>query len=191
MNVFDQLLPYAEHLDPRALADIRTVVIHCTELPDLAMARTYGEQVHYSNGSGNSGHYYIDRDGRCERYVPDERIANHTRGWNPGSIGIELVNSGRYPDWLHSQHQTMSEAYPPGQIAALIELLADLRTRCPSLDSIAGHEDLDQTEVPATDDPTTMVRRKRDPGPMFPWDQVLQACALQRRGAAVPAAIAT
>lgn len=174
-------LPYVDRLEARTLDRVRLVVIHCTELPDLASARRYGEQAVYPSGTGNCGHYYIDRDGRCEEYVPVERIAHHTRGWNPSSVGIELVNLGRYPDWLHSQHQQMTEPYPDAQIDALLALLADLRTRCPALLEIAGHEDLDTTEVPAQDDPTLRVRRKRDPGPLFPWARVLAGCGLARR----------
>jgi N-acetylmuramoyl-L-alanine amidase len=49
---------------------VELVVIHCTELPDLAIAREYGERALYDNGTGNSGHYYIDRDGAIYRYVP-------------------------------------------------------------------------------------------------------------------------
>ena len=63
-------LPYEERLEPRQLADIDLVVIHCTELPDLAMAREYGERLHYEVGTGNSGHYYIDRDGAVLRIAP-------------------------------------------------------------------------------------------------------------------------
>ena len=179
-----QALPYADKLERRELGDIRLLVIHCTELPDLAMAREYGEQVVYPSGTGNSGHYYIDRDGSCLEYVPIESIAHHTRGWNPQSIGIELVNSGRYPDWLDSRRQQMSEPYPPAQIAALLDLIADLRQRCPMLTDIAGHEDLDLNEVPASDDAALKVRRKRDPGPMFPWAEVVAASGLRRRMAA-------
>ena len=70
-------LPYEHLLAQRKPTDIDLVVIHCTELPDLATAREYGERALYDNGSGNSGHYYIDRDGTVSRYVPDERIAHH------------------------------------------------------------------------------------------------------------------
>ena len=38
-------LPYETKLDARPLSQVDLVVIHCTELPDLAMARAYGEQV--------------------------------------------------------------------------------------------------------------------------------------------------
>lgn len=177
-------LPYVDRLDPREIAQIELVVIHCTELPSLAIARKFGEIAHYDSGTGNSGHYYIDRDGRSEEYVPPDRIAHHTRGWNPRSVGIELVNLGRHPDWLDSRRQQMTEPYPAAQIDALIELLADLRQRCPALTDIAGHEDLDLAEVPASDDPSILVRRKRDPGPMFPWPDVVARCGLRRRIAA-------
>lgn len=184
VNLLDRPLPYVDRLEPRDPAAVGLVVIHCTELPDLEAARRAGEKVLYASGTGNSGHYYIDRDGRSERWVPEGRIAHHTRGYNPVSIGIELVNLGRYPHWLDSRHQQMREPYPDAQIDALLRLLADLRARLPALRGIAGHEDLDLTEVPASDDPTRLVRRKRDPGPLFPWPRVMQQCGLDRRFAA-------
>lgn len=173
-------LPYADRLETRSPAAIDTVVIHCTELPDLATARDYGERVIYPSGTGNSGHYYIDRDGRIEQYVPVERIAHHVRGWNARSLGIELVNRGRYPHWLDSRHQAMDTPYPDAQIDALIGLLQWLKTTLPGLTWIAGHEDLDREAVPASDDPAILVPRKRDPGPQFPWSRVLAAVPLAR-----------
>lgn len=178
-------LPYESRLDERPLSAIDLVVIHCTELPDLATARQYGERVLYpapdaAGGTGNSGHFYIDRDGSVHRYVAPERVAHHTRGYNPRSIGIELVNTGRFPHWLDSRHQAMDEAYAPAQIEALIGLLNSLRAEIPSLTTIAGHEDLDTTEVEASDDPARKVRRKRDPGPLFPWEIVLESVPLRR-----------
>lgn len=173
-------LPYVGLLATRPLEAIDTVVLHCTELPDLATARQYGECVHYDSGTGNSGHYYIDRDGRIEEYVPPTRIAHHVRGWNPRSIGIELVNTGRYPHWLDSRHQAMDEAYTDVQIHHLIALLQWLQLQIPTLVQIAGHEDLDCEQVAASNDARLQVYRKRDPGPQFPWNQVLNALNLQR-----------
>lgn len=176
-----QPLSYETRLAARDTAHIDLVVIHCTELPDLAMARRFGEEVLYDGSdTGNSGHYYIDRDGSVHQYVALDRIAHHTRGYNPRSIGIELVNRGRYPDWLAAYHQAMDEPYTEAQVTALVTLLQKLQAGLPSLRLIAGHEDLDTTQVPATDDPAVMVRRKRDPGPLFPWPRVLDAVALQR-----------
>lgn len=174
-------LPYQARLQPRLRAQIDLVVVHCTELPDLATARVYGERILYPESqTGNSGHYYIDRDGGVQRWVDTDRVAHHVRGHNPRSIGIELVNSGRWPRWLDADHQAMAEPYPDAQIAALLALLRQLRQDLPSLRFIAGHEDLDREDVPASDDPGQRVRRKRDPGPLFPWDTVLAQVALQR-----------
>jgi N-acetylmuramoyl-L-alanine amidase len=174
------LLPYEARLDERSLAQIDLVVIHCTELPDMAMAREFGERVLYDSGTGNSGHYYIDRDGKVVQYVPLHRIAHHVRGYNPRAVGIELVNTGRYPDWLHSRNQAMDEPYTEAQVASLIALLRKLQDDLPSLKQIAGHEDLDTSTAAASDDPKVQVPRKRDPGPLFPWQRVLGAVELQR-----------
>lgn len=173
-------LPYVLLLDIRPLDQIDLVVIHCTELPDLATARTFGETVRYASGTGNSGHWYIDRDGSTQEWVPPERIAHQVRGYNPRSVGIELVNIGRYPDWLHAGHQAMEVPYPDVQIASLSALLQALKVRLPALRFIAGHEDLDTERVPAEDDPGVLVARKRDPGPLFPWAKVMAGLSLER-----------
>ncbi len=174
-------LPYEDLLDARPLQQIDLVVVHCTELPDLATARRFGERVLYpASGTGNSGHWYIDREGRVERWVDPARVAHHVRGFNARSIGVELVNSGRWPDWLDSRRQAMEESYPDAQIEALLSLLATLSVDLPALRWIAGHEDLDTGLVPASDDPAVQVRRKLDPGPLFPWARVLAATPLQR-----------
>jgi len=183
VTVIDQPLPYVHLLPERPASAVEMVVIHCTELPDLAMAREYGERVLYESGAGASGHYYIDRDGSIHRYVPGTRVAHHVRGHNPNSIGIELVNLGRYPYWWHAGNQTMTEPYPPAQLDALRALLAQLRQEYPNLHLIAGHEDLDTARLPATDDPSVEVPRKLDPGPLFPWADVLAGSGLVRTGA--------
>lgn len=174
-------LSYIDRLDSRDCDRIKMVVVHCTELPDLDMARTWGEKlVHGQSRTGNSGHYYIDRDGSIEQWVPLDRIAHHVRGHNADSIGIELVNKGRYPHWFHSQHQNMTERYPDAQISALATLLTDLTGQLPGLAVIAGHQQLDNGQIPADDAPQTLIRRKLDPGPQFPWQAILSGVPLQR-----------
>jgi N-acetylmuramoyl-L-alanine amidase len=178
--IHEQPLPYVGQLQPRALTDIDLVVVHCTELPDLATARAYGERIVHPSGTGNSGHYYIDRDGSVFRYVPEDRIAHHVRGHNEHAVGVELVNAGRWPDWFDSCRQAMTETYPDVQIDALLGLLALLRGALPNLRDIAGHEDLDIDIIPASNDAALQVRRKLDPGPLFPWPRVMNTCGLQR-----------
>ncbi len=174
-------LPYAQHLANRSLDGIDLVVIHCTELPDLATAREFGERIHYpESGTGNSGHFYVERNGCIESWVPLDRVAHHVKGFNERSVGIELVNHGRYPDWYDSRHQGMHEAYAAEQIESLANLLEWLTAELPGLRWVAGHEELDTGMIPASDDPKQSVRRKLDPGPRFPWGQLLKAVKLQR-----------
>ena len=180
-DIVQHPLSYIERLEKRNALDIRLVVIHCTELPDLATARDWGEKiVHPGSQTGNSGHYYIDRDGSIQQWVPVERIAHHVRSFNHHSLGIELVNTGRYPDWFHSGKQQMSEVYPQIQIQVLTGLLDHLVRVLPRLEVIAAHADLDTAVVESSDQVKTTVRRKLDPGPLFPWDDILQHTSLRR-----------
>lgn len=179
--IHDWPLPYVDRLERRALGGVDLVVVHCTELPDMAMAREFGERIRYAGSrTGNSGHYYIDFDGTIHRFVADDRVAHHAFGYNARSIGIELTNLGRYPNWTDSRHQDFAQPYPAIQIRALVALLRRLRADLPGLRLIAGHEDLDRRLEPAGDDPSVLLPRRRDPGPLFPWADVVPACGLER-----------
>lgn len=172
-------LSYNGRLQQRALEQVDLIVVHATELPSLVMAREYGEQIHYpSSETGNSGHFYIDRDGTVEQWVDLDRVAHHVTDHNHNTVGIELVNRGRYPDWFDSRCQTWQEPVTRGQIEALLGLLDRLQQQLPALRWIAGHDVLDTRLVAASDDPTRRVRRKLDPGPDFPWNRVLQSSGL-------------
>jgi N-acetylmuramoyl-L-alanine amidase len=173
MNITDELLPYHSKLQQRDTSNLELVVLHCTELPTLEMAREYGERIMYpDSGVGVSGHYYIDRDGSIYRYVPVDRVAHHVIGHNQNSIGIEIVNTGRYPHWYRSDCQVPTEQYTAAQLLTLRELLKFLKEQYPSLNRIARHSDLDLTLLPAEDNNTVQIRRKIDPGPHFPWEEI-------------------
>ena len=174
-------LSYVSSLVHRPFESIDLVVIHCTELPDLATARGYGQRIHYpETGTGNSGHYYIERNGRIEQWVPPERVAHHVRNFNERSVGIELDNNGRYPDWFDSRKQVMTDAYPLPQINNLVKLLLKLSAELPKLKWITGHESLDTSQIQTSDNPELLVNRKMDPGPLFPWNKLLPAINLER-----------
>lgn len=180
LDIHRDLLPYAGCLEARRPEHVDLLVIHCTELPDLATAREFGERILYGDsGTGNSGHFYIERSGAIQEWVPVGRVAHHVRGYNERSVGVELVNLGRYPNWFASDHQAMTEPYPDAQIESLVGLTHHLKKLLPSLRWIAGHESLDSSQVAATDDVDCMVRRKRDPGPLFPWSLVLEQTGLK------------
>ena len=99
-----------------------------------------------------SSHYLIARDGRILQLVDDRARAWHAGDshWagiediNSVSIGIELDNNGREP-------------FAEPLIAALLELLADIKTRFAIPDAnFIGHGDI----APG---------RKVDPHALFPW----------------------
>ncbi|MEM9303226.1 MAG: N-acetylmuramoyl-L-alanine amidase [Pseudomonadota bacterium] len=172
---------YVDRLDARTVDSIDLLVLHCTELPELAEAREYAEVIHYEGSqTGNCGHFYIDRDGALWQYVPLERVAHHVAGENTRSVGIELVNRGRFPNWHDSGNQEPTEPYPAAQLDSLIALTGWLQRALPGLRFVAGHEDLDRRRIPASDDPALEVPRKVDPGPMFPWADYLAGIELER-----------
>lgn len=171
-------LPYWQKLDSRSTADINLLVIHATELSDLKEARQYGERILYDDGTGASGHYYIDRDGYTEQYVPENRVAHHTSGWNSKSLSVELINRGRYPNWYMRDSQVMREPYSKTQIDALITLISKMTAKYPTIKYIQGHEDLDRRKVKSDDDPDYHVERKMDPGNYFPWVDVIERSGL-------------
>lgn len=109
-----------------------------------------------------SAHYMVEEDGRVFRLVHEARRAWHAglSSWkgetdiNGRSIGIEIVNPG---------HEFGYRPFPDAQIAAVIELLADIRTRWDIEDGrIVGHADV-------------APERKEDPGELFPWKRLAEA----------------
>ena len=109
-----------------------------------------------------SSHYLVEEDGRVFRLVPEERRAWHAgvSFWkgetdlNGRSVGIEIVNPG---------HEFGYRPFPDAQIAAVIDLVADIRSRWEVADGrIIGHSDIAPT-------------RKEDPGELFPWKRLAEA----------------
>jgi N-acetylmuramoyl-L-alanine amidase len=109
-----------------------------------------------------SSHYMVEEDGRIFRLVAEERRAWHAgvsfwkgeRNINGASIGVEIVNPG---------HEFGYRPFPDSQIAAVIALVGDIRSRWMiGNDRIVGHSDV----APA---------RKDDPGELFPWARIAEA----------------
>lgn len=179
LKIEQQILPYTEGLESRRSEDVDLIVIHATETPDLGSARHFAEVIHYpGSGTGNSGHFYVDLDGQVYQYVPIERVAHHVSGHNKNSIGIELVNLGRYPHWFHSQHQEWRAEYPAAQLNGLLRLVTWLHQEYPAIRAMARHSDLDRRLIPAEDAPEQMIQRKLDPGVTFPWQWLLRESGL-------------
>lgn len=106
-----------------------------------------------------SAHYLVEENGDVYRLVDEDKRAWHAgvSSWrgeaetNGRSIGIEIVNPG---------HEWGYRDFPDEQIAAVIALLKDIRTRhnIPP-ERVLGHSDV-------------APRRKDDPGEKFPWKRL-------------------
>ena len=83
-------------------ARIEMVVVHCTE---ASLQSTLSEFQH-PGGRQVSAHYVIDRTGNIYQMVRDSDRANHCRGTNQNSIGIEHV--GGQSDALASSQSDAS-----------------------------------------------------------------------------------
>ena len=134
------------------------LVMHYTgmESGEAAIARLRDPEAKVSS------HYVVEEDGRIFTLVAEERRAWHAgvsfwkgeRDINGRSIGIEIVNPG---------HEFGYRPFPEAQIAAVIALTADIRTRWMIADGdIIAHSDV----APA---------REIDPGELFPWKALAEA----------------
>ena len=134
------------------------LVLHYTGMPtgEAALARLRDPEARVSS------HYLVEEDGRIFRLVAEERRAWHAgvsfwkgaRNLNGVSIGVEIVNPG---------HEFGYRAFPDAQVAAVIDLVADIRTRWTIDDGrIVGHSDV-------------APERKDDPGELFPWKRLAEA----------------
>jgi N-acetylmuramoyl-L-alanine amidase len=97
-------------------AQIQMVVLHCTE----ASLDSTIKEFKSSDGRQVSAHYVIDRNGDIYQMVSDSDRANHCRGANQNSIGIEHVgkdsdslaaaqakSSARLVRWLLEQYNIL------------------------------------------------------------------------------------
>jgi N-acetylmuramoyl-L-alanine amidase len=139
-----------------------------------------------------SAHLVIDRDGSVIQCVPFNKVAAHAgvSRWkdpktgeryehcNGFTIGIEIANAGDdegAQSWARKQGANFSEAkhrnggkevlwegFPAAQIAAVIAICKALVSKY-NLDDITGHDCI-------------APERKNDPGPLFPMQQVREAC---------------
>ena len=109
-----------------------------------------------------SAHYLVEEDGTVFALVPEARRAWHAgrsfwRGAtdiNAVSIGVEIVNPG---------HEFGYRPFPDAQIASVIALLGDVRSRWTvANDRVLGHSDV-------------APNRKSDPGELFPWKALAEA----------------
>ena len=140
---------------------VQYIVLHYT-------SSGFARSLKVLTGADVSSHYLIsEHDPVVYRLVDEARRAWHAgdsswqgRTWlNASSIGIELVNEG-YVDYAECRQW---QPWEPRQIEALIKLLSDIEQRHGlGPEAVVGHSDI-------------APQRKVDPGPLFPWPQLVAA----------------
>ena len=179
----DDVLPPIDRLiedfphggEAREAAEIDLIVIHTIGGPTCRDGEVYFTPAPHDaafwrdwflDQDDKSIHYVIGREGDIAQQRPELRTAGHVsfggviQHVNRRSIGIELVNRGDGID-----------PFPEAQLAATRALVADIAARY-SLppESLVTHTALD-TRMQA-DCGGVPLRRKLDPGPLFPLEEV-------------------
>lgn len=143
----------------------RMIVLHWTELPDLAALWNAFRPAKIPPsrpellpaGRVNvASHYVVDRDGAIYRLLPETSIARHTIGLNRAAIGIENVGGSGAP---------LTEC----QVRANAKLVEDLAARYPTIRYLIGHQEYGRfrgTPLWEERDPAYFTT-KVDPGDSF------------------------
>jgi len=154
---------------------VNTIVLHAISGPICR-----NDRVVFSGAKGDANrwkeyfeksavvgiHYIVDRDGRVASSIDEDRIANHAKGRNSRSLGIELVNNG---DGV--------EDYSSAQIEALINLVRGIMSRHKDIsrENIVRHSDVDKRTFRCNGKDVDL---KQDPGSKFPFQEFLDKLSL-------------
>ena len=140
------------NLRKRSFSKVKYLIFHYT-----GMKSEKGAIKRLTNNNTEvSCHYFIKRNGKIIKIVPDLYIAWHAgiSSWkkdkflNSNSIGIEISNPG---------HEYGYKDFSPSQIKSLISLSKKLKKKYKiKKENILGHSDI-------------APLRKKDPGEKFPW----------------------
>ena len=172
----------ASHADARGRGAKRStvseIIVHATGGPFcqggkvvFSPSGTGPSMKKFFEGNGTvSIHYIVDRDGTVLKSLAEDEVAIHTVGHNENAVGIELIN-----------HGDGQEPYPEVQLQALAQLVKGIQQRWHiPLAQVKGHEDVDRSTFQCAG---KSVRRKQDPGPLFPWDKVKAQLQLAKKTA--------
>ncbi|MEM1446546.1 MAG: N-acetylmuramoyl-L-alanine amidase [Planctomycetota bacterium] len=142
---------------------IDTVVMHTTEV-DLPGTLA----IFDSSASQVSAHFTIAPNGDIYQHVATDGQAWHATYYNSRSIGIEMVGYSFQP-----------ETWNESNLAALTDLLAWISLAYPEIELTRPTGDAYDTPNNRYDEPGVVAHgqiqpwNRSDPGPYFPWDDVL------------------
>jgi N-acetylmuramoyl-L-alanine amidase len=161
--------PSPNHGERRDSAAVDMLVLHYTGT--RSREETFGYLL--SPEKAVSSHYFVDTDGAVHRLVAEDRRAWHAGQsyWageediNSRSIGIEIQNTG---------HDFGLVPFPDIQIEAVKNLCLGILSR----HSIPPERVLAHSDIAPL--------RKKDPGELFPWEELAKAGIGLWPGSALP-----
>ncbi|MEK6849141.1 MAG: peptidoglycan recognition family protein [Nanoarchaeota archaeon] len=147
--------------------------------PERIIVHAMGEYVFTGNGNeflhapdfllkeSLSAHALVAPDGTVYRCRDDDQGAYHARGFNSGSLGIEIMVQGRY-DVLLLKREIETQYIKDAQYHALVE-------QCKEWIKLYGIADIKRHS-------DVSPGRKTDPGNGFPWSQLLKDLGFNKKG---------
>lgn len=132
-----------------------TIVLHHAAVKTASAMDVHNAHLQNDNGTwiGIGYNFYIRKDGIIYEGRPENAIGAHAYGWNSRSIGICF--EGNF------EEESMGDA----QIKAGQALIAYLKEKYPTIQTIKGHKDFDKTLCP---------------GKNFPFDAILATDPIEK-----------
>lgn len=113
---------------------INHIVLHCTATAQNATVAAIQKYWRENLGWKNPGyHYIIEANGIVHNLLPESGVSNGVAGHNHDSINVSYVGG------IDANGQP-KDTRTPQQLAAMVNLLKDLKKRYPSA-NILGHRD--------------------------------------------------
>lgn len=133
MNIIETDWHWAGGLSNRASTEY--IALHHAAAVTCTAAQV--DQWHKDNDwSGIGYHYFVRKDGTIYRGRPENKMGAHVSGMNNCSLGI--CAEGNY-----DTETTM----PTAQYNAIVELIADIKTRYPNA-KVVGHREIGSSDCP-------------------------------------------
>lgn len=133
MNILETDWHWAGGLSNRA----RTEYIALHHAAAVTCTAAQVDQWHKDNDwSGIGYHYFVRKDGTIYRGRPENKMGAHVSGMNNCSLGI--CAEGNYD---------IETTMPTAQYNAIVELIADIKTRYPNA-KVVGHREIGSSDCP-------------------------------------------
>lgn len=158
------ILPRPNPNGAARIGRLKRIAVH--SMSEWLFDKASGRALHaaeFLERLGLSAHVLVTPTGQLIRCRQDDQGAYHAKGFNTGSLSIEVLVPGMHD--LESFYATIADLWvPAGAFSATIWQVRTWLDQHGALE-LARHSDLDPD-------------RKKDPGAGFPWSRMLEEVAV-------------